>query len=45
MAGSNYSWKSFFLTWEPRQDETISLRSTQVDPLGSSEDSQYFNQD
>ena len=24
---------------------TQSLRSTQVDPLGSSEDSQYFNQD
>ena len=23
----------------------VSLRSTQVDPLGSSEDSQYFNQD
>ena len=24
---------------------SAALRSTQVDPLGSSEDSQYFNQD
>ena len=26
-------------------DLTVSLRSIQVDPLGSREDSQYFNQD
>ena len=37
------------ITSSPRKvtftDLTVSLRSTQVDPLGSSEDSQYFNQD